>query len=147
MFVRTTSTVNGRLLVMNEKYNIDDALVCNTTSTVSSASITCNISGLGGIFVATGYNNRGAETLEVQERFDIPDGIDDLGLFGFIGGIFIIITAGLVFMANEIAGVVAVNIAVIFTRLTGMIHFSITTIISIMFISIIIIGVLQKNAR
>jgi len=56
-YVDTTgSTTLGRLLVIkqsnsNSTYNV----ICNTTSTQSSATITCNMTGYDGTYIAYGY--------------------------------------------------------------------------------------------
>ena len=126
----------GRLFVVNEKYNVNDNQICNETSLVSSRILTCNLTGLTGTFIAQGFNKRaGVESLDKQERFSIAD--DTLGTTGIFIGVIIIFTASLVFLGNKVAGIIAVDVAVIACKILTLINFSSATIWAIIVISLI----------
>lgn len=146
-FVDLNTTFDqGELTVLQEKYNIGDITICAENSTLTSAIITCNLSGLSGEFVATGFITRDAvKEVKVRDRFSISDAINNLGVFGMLGGIFIIITAGLMFLANEIAGVLAIDAAVLLVNITGLIKFGGTALFAIFGISIIVIIALARR--
>lgn len=141
-----SSFQEGRFLVVNEKYNIADVLICNQTSSLTSATITCDMTNLTGEFVATGFITRdGLEEIKDRIRFNINDAVSSFGLFSLIGGIMIIITAGLLFIGNSIAGIIGIIVAVMFVKITGMINFGGTTIFAIIGIGLIAIVALSKR--
>jgi len=129
----------GRLLVQWIKPDKSEIIICNTTSALSSALLSCNLSNYtSGRFVAYGYVTRSAEQLVSSITFEISDNIDTFGKFGLFVAWFIILTSGMIFLWNPTAGIWVLNAAVIFVNIIGLASFSLLWIFAMIAISIII---------
>ena len=136
----TGSTTSGRLLVVQPSMsNSTQKVICNVSSTQSSATLTCNLSGLSGNFIAYGYIEE--ESTDII-NFIISTARDIMGNEGLFIGFMIILVAGFAFIWNPVAGVIGINVAVIFVHFIGFITVSpvfIFAMIGISFITIILL--------
>ena len=140
-----TTNSGGRLYVYKENYAIGNELICNTTSALSSSTITCNLTDYSGQFVATGYITRNSvETVVDQIRFSKGTGRETFGMTGVILGWFIILTAGMVFLINPILGIIAIDMAVIFVNVIGFVSFGATFLFGIIIVSILIAWIMKN---
>jgi len=139
----TGSTTLGRLLVYElSKSNNTIRTICNSSSTESSATITCNMTAEGeGNFLAYGYIQT-----DVSEVFDftIKTARDILDRTGLLMGFLIILTAGFAFIWNPTAGVVGVEGAIIFVNVIGLVSFSPIFIFASIAIAIIALILLKS---
>jgi hypothetical protein len=136
-----------RLFIKKNSFATADITVCDTNSSISTATLTCNLSAYNsGTFSATYYATRGGvESIVDIIVFEMSDAIQTMGKEGLILAWFIIMTAGLIFMANMVAGIWAVNAAVIFTNVIGLAKFNPTWIFAMIAISIILTVVLKQG--
>ena len=136
----TGSTTSGRLLVVQPSMsNSTQKVICNVNSTQPSATLTCNLSGLSGNFIAYGYIEE--ESTDII-NFIISTARDIMGNEGLFIGFMIILVAGFAFIWNPVAGVIGINVAVIFVHFIGFITVSpvfIFAMIGISFITIILL--------
>lgn len=137
---------SGRLFVYKDNFATAAVTVCDVSSAVSSAIITCNLSGLSGRFVAIGNNNRSStEIADKITNINLNSGKDTLGNSGLLAGWFIILVASMVFLGNEIAGIVAVDAALIFNNVIGFWSLGGTTIWGILIVSAITIFLMSRK--
>jgi len=136
----TGATTSARLLVYRvSNSNSTNTTICDSTSTESSATITCNMSSYDGSFVAYGYIESDVTDLI---PFVITSARDILGNEGLLIGLFIILVSGFTMIWNPSAGIVAINVAIIFTNIMGFISVSPVFIfgsIAVSFIAIILL--------
>lgn len=137
----------GRLIV--EKVNasgLQNTVVCSETSVQSSATITCNLTDNStGQYIARGIITRdGTAQLVEQTSFAIEDFSTIAGRLGLFLGWFIILISVFTFKFNEVAGIILVNLSIIFVNLIGLISFGYVFISAIVAISIIILVVLER---
>ncbi len=140
-YIDTTGTItNGRLTVLElSNTNSTKTVICNTSSSQTSATITCNMTEYEGSFYAYGYLEY--EVTDVL-NFLISTARDVFGKEGLLIGMFIIMVAGFAFIWNPTAGVIAINAAVIFTNMIGFISLSpvfIFGLIGVSFFAIILL--------
>jgi len=132
---------SGRLLVFRESLtNSTQLLICNVSSSESSASLTCDLGSYNGTFVAIGYINEGSQKII---QFIITDARDVFGNDGLFLGMMIILTAGFAMMWNPAAGIISINSAVIFVNIIGFITVSPIFIFGMISVSIITIILLK----
>jgi hypothetical protein len=125
----------GRLLVIQQSNtNSSFTVICNTTSSESSATLTCDVSSYEGVAIAYGILNE--QTTDLLS-FIITNVRDIFGKTGLILGLFIIMVAGFAFIWNPTAGIIAINAAIIFTNIIGFIALSPTFIGAMIFLSFI----------
>ncbi len=137
----------ARLIV--EKVNasgLQNNVICSETSTQSSATITCNVTGNStGQYIMRGIITRsGTAQLVEQESFAIEDFSTISGRLGLFLGWFIILIAVFAFKFNEVAGIILINLSIIFVNLIGIISFGYVFISAMVAISIIILVVLER---
>ena len=139
----TRATTYGNLTVTEESIsNRTIATICSEASVASSATLTCNMTGYEGSFVAKGRIETDSNVVKVL-KFIITTARDIFGNTGVIIGWFIILTAGMAFIWNPTAGVVAINASLWLVSLIGFITFSFITLFAIMGVSIIVIILLK----
>ncbi|MFW6172896.1 MAG: hypothetical protein ACOC5T_04055, partial [Elusimicrobiota bacterium] len=131
------SVTSGNLLVYQEKHDAKNLLICNQSASFSSGSVTCDVSGYEGSFIAIGSVQ--PDTMTDLINFVISTAKDIFGNTGIIIGFFIILTAGLAFIWNPTAMIIALNAATIFVNLIGFISFGGIYIFAMIGISIIAI--------
>lgn len=138
---------SSRLIV--EKVNasaLQNDVVCDVSSAQSSATLTCNMTGNAtGQYIARGSINRqGTSFLVNQISFGIEDFSSTAGLLGLFLGWFVILICAFMFKFNEIAGIIMINLAVIFVNLIGLIAFGYTFISALLALSVFILVVLER---
>jgi hypothetical protein len=137
----TGATTLGRLLVLkNSMSNSSSKIICNITSTQSSATLTCNMTGYDGNYIAYGYTE--TEPSDILE-FTMGAARDVFGREGLLLGLFIIMVAGFAFIWNPSAGIISINGAIILTNLMGFISVSPIFIFGGICVSIIAIILLK----
>ena len=135
------ATTSGRLVVLKESMsNSSSTVICNTSVVLASATITCNMTGYGGTFIAYGYAD--TEIINLLQ-FTITTAREIFGREGLLIGLFIIMVSGFAFIWNPSAGIIAINAAIIFTNLMGFISVSPVFIFGGIAISIIAIILLK----
>lgn len=138
---------SGRLVVEKvEASELTNTIICDQTSTQSSATITCNITGnQTGLYIARGVINRQGDTFLVDQiGFSLEDFSTISGNLGLFIGWFIILIGSFMFKFNEIAGIIMVNMTVIFVNLVGLISFGYVFISAMIALSIMILVVLER---
>lgn len=134
----------GRLLVKEVMNNQSDIVICNVTSTSSSASLTCDLSSLSGNFVAYGMITRsGTESTISVIWTAITTIVEIIGKEGLFLAFFIILTAGCAFFWHPIAGIIGINVSVIFVNMIGLVDWSALYIFGMIAISIILIWTIK----
>jgi hypothetical protein len=143
-YVDTDDTfTQGRLLVERVNYNQTNTIICNVTSTSDSATLTCDVSSYSGSFIARGFIERTTEKTVGLIRFTITSAKELFGTTGLILAWFIILTAGCAGFWHPIAGIIMVNVAVIFVNLIGLATFGLLWIFGMIAISSILIFILK----
>ena len=137
----------ARLIV--EKVNasgLQNTVICSETSVQSSATITCNLTGNStGQYIMRGIITRiSVAQLVDQESFAIEDFSTIAGRLGLFLGWFVILISVFAFKFNEVAGIILINLAIIFVNLIGLIAFGYVFISAMIAISIIILVVLER---
>ena len=139
----TGSTTYGRLWVTKESNsNSSVDTICSQTSTQSSATLTCNMSGYSGSYVARGIIEVDTNVAKLI-RFVISTAKEIFGNTGLLVGFFIILTASMAFIWNPSAGVIMVNAALWFTNIMGFISFSYIFLFAIGGVSVVTILLLK----
>ena len=139
------SFASARLYVVNENYATSDVMICNSTSVLSSASLTCNVASYEGQSIARAYITRNSiEKLIDTIGFYIGvSGKDIFGNTGMILAFFILLVASTAFLWNPIVGVIAVDISLIFINLIGLVDFGRVFLFGIIAVSIIFIWLVR----
>lgn len=135
---------SARFLVRKINYNGSATTICDTTSTQSSNSLTCDLSAYSGTFEAIGYITRDGITYVVEfQVFQHPTSDEIFGNTGVILAWFLILTASLAFVWHPIAGIVGAESMILFTNLTGLVAFSPAFVWGSLAVSIILIFLLK----
>lgn len=117
-----------RLSVEQINLNATQKTVCDTYSYSSSGTITCNVTGYSGDFIARGYISRSPERLDAVLSFVIGDLIETLGklslLISFIIIITITIAGGMVTKGNPNGFLFGFLLSWIGTKLMTILPFS-----------------------
>ena len=139
----TEETAFAHLVILQEYANNNSiATICNETSIQSSATIVCNMTDFEGTFVAKGVIGSERSVVNVLQ-FVINTALAVLGNTGLIIGVFIILTAGMAFIWNPVAGIVGINAAMWFVSMIGFISFPPIFLFAILGVSIITIILLK----
>lgn len=120
--------------------------VCDVNLSQSTGSLSCNVTSSGtGSYTARALVTRGGETTLVEQLLFMVESFSMVaGNLGLFLGWFIILISAFAFRFNEIAGIVLVNLAVIFNNMVGLIAFGPVFITSMIALSIIILVVLER---
>lgn len=115
------SVQSGRLVVKKvSPGNRTITTICDTSETESSAIITCAVTEQG-TYLAIGYID-GVEANIIQFTIKVvPQSLKTEGLFI---ALFIVMVAGFAFIWNPSAGIIAINAALIFTNMIGLLSLS-----------------------
>jgi len=128
-----TTAQGGRLKVIKYAFGGATPIICDETSTDTTAVITCDISSeVNGTYIATGYINRVGLTNRIVDRIAITKSsniVSEIGVDGVLWGVFFII--GLVML-----GIFKPAIAVVF-GIAGFIMIAALGIASIPAVSLI----------
>ena len=133
----------ARLLVKKLMYNQTNIVICNSTSSDSSGTLTCDLSAYSGTFIAQVFITRITEKVVSLLNFVITTIAEIMGWAGLLLGWFIILVAGCAFLWHPIAGILGVNFAVIMVSIMGLVSFSALFIFGLIAVSIILIFVLK----
>lgn len=135
----TGSSNFGRLYVYEaslENSTIND--ICDTSTTGSSGTITCNMSGQSGNFVAKGYVIT-STNLQKIINFIIDTARDVFDKTGAFLGWLIILTASMAFLWNPSVAIIVIDVAIVFVGIIGLLVFSPVAYFSIIGVSIILL--------
>lgn len=136
---------SAELIVKSLNYtSTTQSTICDSNNTLSSATLTCNMTGLSGSFVAQAYVYRTSQILIDQITFDIQTFSSTVGYYGVFLGWFIILICGFAFRFNEIVAIWLINAAVICCNWFGLIYFGKVFVTALLAISIIITAVLER---
>jgi hypothetical protein len=136
---------SSRLFVRLQNLSGSSTTVCDVNSTQASAILTCDTQGVLGTYTASGIITRGSESFLVEQIiFKVETFTSVAGTFGIFLAWFIILVSAFAFKFNEIAGIVLMNLAVIFVNLIGLVNFGYLFIFGMMGVSIIIIVLLER---
>lgn len=137
------ATNYGRLLVTKSSMNnATIATICDDSSTNPSAILNCNVTGYDGYMIAKGYIDSDDNIVEII-NFVISTAKEIFDQVGLIIGFFIILTAGMAFIWNPIAGILAINASMWFVSMIGFISFSPLFLFSIAGVSLLAIWLLK----
>ena len=137
----------GTLVVERQNFSLStNSIICNFNSSLSSATLTCNLTGVpDGIYTARGFITRDGTSFLVQQlQLQVESSRIIVGNLGLMLGWFIILVSAFTFKFNEIAGIILMNIALIGVNLFGLIQFGPVFITAVLAISITIIILLEK---
>lgn len=133
------STNFGRLYVYQEGLqNSTSTTICDTNTTGSAATITCNMTGLTGTYIAKGYV---IESTNLQKliSFIITTARDVFGQTGVFLGWIILLTVSMAMLFNPSVGIIVIDATIIFLGLTGLLIFSPVAYFAIIGISILLL--------
>lgn len=146
-FIDTTGLANYfRLDVKQSKLNVGSVLICNSTSYSSAGTLTCNLTGYEGDFIATGYISRSPEKVDRVLGFIIDaDILEELGLNGvFIVMILLItlvIAAAIISKGNPSTVLFVLGISILGLKLIGIFPFSWVIVVTL---EVLIIYMISK---
>ena len=143
-YIDSTEETSFAHLVILQEYSNNNTVttICNKSSTQPSATITCNMTDYQGTFIAKGIIGEGRSIVDVLQ-FVIDTALAVLGNTGLIIGFFIILTAGMAFIWNPVAGIVGINAAMWFVSMIGFITFPPIFLFAILGVSMITIILLK----
>ena len=137
----------ARLLVIQESLvnSTADSVICNETSSLSSATLLCDVGNSSGFYVASTFIARGnGEGLDKQFTFQVETLSSIVGLLGLFYAWFLILIASFMFKFNEIAGIWAVTITVFLINLTGLINFGGVFVTGIIAVALILTWIMER---
>jgi len=149
-FIDTTGLSNYfRLVVDKVSFNTTEGdTICDSYSYTSSGSITCNVSGYNGDFYARGYISRSPEILDKVLSFVIGSIQDDLGVYGALFCIAIIITVvmgvGAISRGNPATILIGFGLVILALKLMTILPLSWVTV-SVIEIGVFILTKLTKT--
>jgi hypothetical protein len=117
--------------------------ICDESNYLQSGIITCNLTESGS-YTAAAYIYRSPANLIEQIVFTVQILTSGFGYYGVFLGIFIILISAFAFKFNELAGIILINVAIIFCSIVGLINFGIVFITSMICVSILIIAILER---
>lgn len=128
-----------RLEVKRPTYNETQTTICNTQSFSTAGSITCNLTGYGGEFIATGLISRSPEKTDLVISFITSEEIiNDLGLDGvflIMVLIIVIVCAGAIVTKGSPSGIMFfLGIGILLMKLASIWPFTWPTTIAIEFL-------------
>ena len=136
----------GRLLVQQTSLTNSSAYVtiCNDNSSLSSATLNCNVGNTTGFYVASSFITRTGEGLDKQISFQIEYFSTAVGILGLFFGWFLILIASFMFKFNEVAGIWSMTITIFLVNLMGLISFGSVFVTAIIAIAIVLTWVMEK---
>ena len=124
----------------------NDLLICNNNLTQSAGIIICNMTGNStGNYISKAIIFRGTtRILSEQMVFTIETFTTLSGRLGLFLGWFVILISSLAFKYNEIAGIILIDVSMIFVNLIGLLNFGVTWITAWIALSILILVLLER---
>ena len=148
VYIDSSGTLTlARLLVIQESLvnSTANSVICNETSSLTSATLSCNVGNSSGFYVASSFINRGfGEGLDKQFTFQIQTLSGVVGLLGLFYGWFLILIASFMFKFNEIAGIWAVTMTVFLINLTGLINFGGVFVTGTIAVALILTWIMER---
>lgn len=136
-----------RLVIKKVMLNSTEEIICNEYSYSSSGSLTCNMSGYGGDFIAEGYVSRSPELLDKIISFNMGNDLDGLGIFAILFCVGFIITScflgAAISRGNPQTVIFFFGISVLLLKISGIMFFS-WIIISLIELGVIFLIWLMK---
>ncbi len=137
----------ARLFVIRQSLvnQTNDTIICNVNSSLTSATLTCNVSDTAGFYVASGFITRFSfEELDLQINFQIETLSSVVGLLGLFFGWFLVLIASFMFKFNEIAGIWSVTITVLLINIMGLINFGGVFVTATIALAIILTWIMER---
>lgn len=135
----------GRLLVVAQNQSGSARTVCDVNSSLTSAVLTCDTGNVTGTYTSSGFITRGSDVFLVKQIIFIIESFSDVaGLLGVFLAFFVILISAFMFKFNEIAGIVLMNLTVIFVNMIGLVNFGFLFIFGMLGVSIMIIVLLER---
>ena len=135
----------GRLILQKSNLSGTDETICDVNSTFSSSLLVCGTGNATGTYTASALITRSSDIFLVQQIiFSIGTFASVVGLLGVFLAWFIILISAFAFKFNEIAGIVLMNLTVIFVNILGLVDFGFLFIFGMIGVSIIIMVLLKK---
>jgi hypothetical protein len=149
-YVDTSSNfTEGRLLVQKQSLTNLAAyeVLCNVTSSLSAATLTCDLSNNeSGFYEAGGFITRDSTEYMVRFiTFQKEDFFDVAGVLGLFFGFFLILIAAMLFAFNEVAGIWSVTVTILLVNTLGLIKFGGVFVTAIFAIAIILTWLLEAK--
>ncbi|KKM78882.1 hypothetical protein LCGC14_1355520 [marine sediment metagenome] len=139
-YLDTSGEINfARLVVSNINQSTSDTTICDVTSTQSSATILCNVTGFDGQFKATSTVSRSPDVIDKVLIFVIRTAKDIFGRSGILLGWFLLLVAGFVGIWNPVVGVMLIIGTAILVNAIGLLSFGPVAIFGIIAIGALII--------
>lgn len=125
-----------RLEVTKVSNNVTRETICNTYSYSAAGTITCNMTGYTGDFIAKGYISRSPEKVDGILAFIVEDSIvQDLGLDGLFLSLVIIVTlvfaTAIISRGNPSAVIFIFGITILGLKLAALLPFNWITVSSV----------------
>jgi len=137
----------ARLFVIRESLTNASAniILCNENSTLSSATLTCNVSTTTGFYTASSFITRfDIEELDLQITFSIETLSNIVGLLGLFFGWFLILIASFMFRFNVVAGIWSITSTVFLINLMGFISFGSVFVTAVVGTAIILTWIMER---
>jgi len=128
-----------RLEVLQTKYNETSFIICNKTLYSASGTLTCNMTGYNGQFIANGYISRSPEKIINYIKFVISTIKETLGPLGIFVTLMLIITIALVGVWNPAVAIMLTAFALLVMTFLGFTAFSWATVTAIFVLAMILI--------
>ena len=143
-----TSFTQGRLYVVRmAPGEVDIEPVCNTTSALSTAVLTCDLSSeTNGTYISTGFITRDYEFVVLRNAYDkIRDIVGVIGYDGVLWSIFLLIGIVMVGIYRPSLGIIFGVIGVIMMWLLQLVSISYTALVAVVGIGIILLLEVRKQ--
>ena len=137
----------ARLLVIKESLvnSSNNSIICNDTSSLTSATLSCNVGSTNGFYVASSFIARGnGEGLDKQFTFQVETLSGVVGLLGLFYGWFLILIASFMFKFSEIAGIWAITVTIFLINLTGLINFGGVFVTGVIAVALILTWIMER---
>lgn len=144
-YVDTDNTAQGgRLLVARADWGLaGDIIVCDSSSTATSAVLTCDISGeSNATYIATAYNNRTTDNSKVVHRLveqKVFEPVAQVGVDGVLWAAFLILTFAMLGLWKPAASVIFGIVGIILVSLLKIISLPVTGLVAVIMIGIFLL--------
>jgi hypothetical protein len=85
------------------------------------------------------------EYTDLRINFDIENMTNIIGMIGVLGAFFILMICAFAFYLNEVAGIISINVGIIFVQIIGLVSFGWIFTSAIIGASILILIVLERG--
>lgn len=148
VYIDTSNELDlGRLFVIRQSLTNSsaDVTICNENSTLSAATLTCNVTTTEGFYIGSGFITRfNIEELDLQITFNIESLSSIVGLLGLFYGWFLILIASFMFRFNVVAGIWSITTTVFLINLMGLISFGSVFVTATIATAIILTWIMER---